>query len=186
MDERKRLMEIILERSFKLGDFTLSSGKKSDYYIDCRTTTLHPEGAHLVGRLLYPLVEKAGADATGGLTLGADPVTASVIAESFRQGKPVRGFIVRKEKKEHGTGRKVEGNLEAGDKVVVLEDVITSGGSALKAVEAVRDSGAEVVSILAIVDREEGGRENIESGGLSVDSLFTASELKKEAAQKEG
>jgi len=121
LPDRKRLMQIILERSFKLGDFTLSSGKKSDYYVDCRTTTLHPEGACLVAKLLFPLVKEAGADAVGGLTLGADPVTAAVIVESFRQGAPVRGFIVRKEKKEHGRGRKIEGLLEKGDRAVWLK-----------------------------------------------------------------
>jgi orotate phosphoribosyltransferase len=181
--ERKRLMQIILERSFRLGDFTLTSGKKSDYYVDCRTTTLHPEGAYLVAKLLFPMVKEAEADAVGGLTLGADPVTAAVIVESFRQGSPVRGFIVRKEQKSHGRGLKIEGNLESGDRAVVLEDVITTGGSALKAVGAAKEAGAEVSVVLAIVDREEGGREAIEKEGLAVRSLFTASEL-KEAASK--
>ncbi len=179
--DRERLMRIILERSFKLGEFTLSSGQKSDYYVDCRTTTLHPEGALLVGGLLAPMAIHAGADAVGGLTLGADPMTAAVIVETQRLGEPVRGFIVRKEQKEHGRGRKIEGCLEEGDLAVVVEDVITTGGSALKAVEAVRDAGARVELVLALVDREEGGRAKMEEAGLSVKSLFTASELKKAA-----
>ncbi len=174
-------MEIILERSFKLGEFTLSSGRKSDYYVDCRTTTLDPEGAVLVGELLFDLIRDMDADAAGGLTLGADPVTASVIAESFREGKPLMGFIVRKEKKEHGRGRRVEGRLEAGHRAVILEDVITTGGSALQAAEAAREAGAAAVGVAALVDREEGGREAIEKEGLEVRSLFTASELKRAA-----
>jgi len=180
-DPRKRLQQIILERSFKLGEFTLSSGKKSDYYVDCRTTTLHPEGALLVGRLLLPLALEFGADSVGGLTLGADPVVAAVISESARQGTPLRGFIVRKKAKEHGRGRGIEGNLEEGDRAVIVEDVVTTGGSALKAVEAAREAGAEVAAVVAIVDREEGGREAIEREGLEVRALFTASELKSEA-----
>lgn len=184
--ERKRLMEILLERSFKLGSFTLSSGKMSDYYVDCRTTTLHPEGAYLVARLALPLVLEMKAQSVGGLTLGADPMVAALIVESYRQGSPVRGFIVRKESKGHGRGRKIEGCLEAGDKVVIVEDVITTGGSALKAVEAAREAGAEVAGIIAIVDREEGGREAIESQGLLVRSLFSATELKLEAEKTGG
>ena len=183
-NDRERLREIILEQSFKLGDFTLSSGRKSDYYVDCRTTTLHPEGAYLVGRLLFPWAREAGADAVGGLTLGADPMAAAVIIESFKAGAPVRGFIVRKEQKEHGRGRKVEGCLEKGDRVIILEDVITTGESALKAVAAARDAGAEVVGVVAIVDREEGGKEAIEKAGLTVRALFTAGELKAAARQK--
>jgi orotate phosphoribosyltransferase len=180
---RKRLMEIVLERSFKLGDFTLSSGKKSDYYVDCRTTSLHPEGTCLMARLMLPKIIDMGADAVGGLTLGADPVTASVIFESFLADYPLMGFIVRKEQKKHGTGLQIEGNLKKEHTVVVLEDVITTGGSALQAVEAVRQAGAKVVGVMAIVDRQEGGREAIKKEGLKVHSIFTASELKKEAAK---
>jgi len=182
-DDRKRLMEIVLERSFKLGHFVLASGRESDYYVDCRTTTLHPEGAYLVARLLLPMITELKAHAVGGLTLGADPVVATVIAESFRQGSSLRGFIVRKDQKEHGRGRRIEGCLEPKDRVVIVEDVITTGGSALKAVEAAKEAGAEVVGVIAIVDREEGGREAIEEKGLAVRSLFTASELKQEAGK---
>lgn len=184
VQDRTRLMQIILKQSFKLGDFTLSSGRKSEYYVDCRTTTLHPEGAYLVGKLIFPWVKEAGADAVGGLTLGADPMAAAVIIESFRQGAPVRGFIVRKEQKEHGRGRRIEGNLEKGDRVIILEDVVTTGESALKAVAAVKDAGATVISVVTIVDREEGGREAIEKEGLKVRALFTAGELKEAARRK--
>ncbi|MFO8055735.1 MAG: orotate phosphoribosyltransferase [bacterium] len=179
--EKERLLNIILERSFQLGDFTLSSGKKSDYYIDCRTTTLHPEGAYLCGRLLFELARPYSPDAVGGLTLGADPVVAAVIAESFRQGAPMRGFIVRKQEKSHGRGRRIEGCLAEGDSALIVEDVITTGGSALKAVDAARDAGAKVSAVLAIVDREEGGSEAITAEVQAVESLFTASELKRHA-----
>jgi len=182
-EARTRLMQIILERSFKLGEFTLSSGRKSEYYVDCRTTTLHPEGAYLVAWLIFPWVREAGAEAVGGLTLGADPMAAAVIVESFKQGAPVRGFIVRKQAKEHGRGKQIEGCLEKGDRVIVLEDVITTGESALKAVKAAQEAGAKVVGVVAIVDREEGGREAIEKEGLTVRALFTASELKQAAQQ---
>jgi len=183
--DKARLRQIILERSFKLGEFTLASGKKSDYYIDCRTTSLHPEGAHLIGRLLLPPALELKPDAVGGLTLGADPVTASLIAESHRRGSPLMGFIVRKETKTHGRGRQIEGNLEAGNRALILEDVITTGGSALTAAAAVKQAGAEVVGVLAIVDREEGGKEAIAKTGLTVKALFTASELKQAAKEKQ-
>lgn len=183
--DKARLLQIILERSFKLGEFTLASGKKSDYYIDCRTTSLHPEGAHLIGKLLLPPALELKPDAVGGLTLGADPVTASLIAESHRRGSPLMGFIVRKETKTHGRGRQIEGNLEAGNRALILEDVITTGGSALTAAAAIKEAGAEVVGVLAIVDREEGGKEAIAEAGLTVKALFTASELKRAAKEKQ-
>ena len=179
--EKERLLKIILERSFKLGDFTLSSGRKSDYYIDCRTTTLHPEGAFLCGRLLLERALEWAPHSVGGLTLGADPVVAAIIAESFRQGTPLRGFIVRKEEKSHGRGRRIEGCIEKGDTADIEEDVITTGGSALQAVDAARHEGAKVSAVLAIVDREEGGEEAIKKEGLEVSSLFGASGLKKSA-----
>ncbi len=182
-NKKKRLLKIILERSFQLGEFTLSSGKKSDYYIDCRTTTLHHEGAWLCGRLLLELALAWEPHAVGGLTLGADPLVAAIITESFRQGTPLRGFIVRKQEKSHGRGRRIEGCLEKGDTAVVVEDVITTGGSALKAVEAARQAGAKVSAVVAVADRKEGGEKAIREQGLEVSSLFTAPDLKKAAGQ---
>jgi len=183
---RKRVQEILLTLSFKVGSFTLSSGKTSDYYVDCRTTTLDPEGADLTARLLFERIRslKAKVDAVGGLTLGADPMTAALIVRSWLEGSPIRGFIVRKEAKGHGRGRLVEGNLRKGDKVVILEDVVTTGGSALQAIAAAEAEGAKVVEVMAVVDREEGGREALEAKGYPLFALFTASELKAAAGKK--
>ena len=177
---RQRLQEIILRQSFKVGSFTLSSGKTSDYYVDCRTTTLDPEGADLTARLLFERIQSLGkkVDAVGGLTLGADPMTAALIVRSWLEGSPLRGFIVRKEAKGHGRGRLVEGNLRKGDQVVILEDVVTTGGSALQAIAAAAAEGAQVIEVLALVDREEGGREALAAKGYALFALFTASELK--------
>jgi orotate phosphoribosyltransferase len=199
MDEKKmippdkdRLRDLILARSFKLGDFTLSSGKRSDYYIDCRTTTLHPEGAHLITRLLMPILAQWKIEQVGGLTLGADPIVAGIsLASSGMARDPVHeydcpvitGFIVRKESKGHGRGRLIEGCFEPGRRTAIMEDVITTGESALKAVAAAREAGAVVVVVMAVVDREEGGREAIAAQGLPVVSLFTASELKAAAGK---
>jgi orotate phosphoribosyltransferase len=184
-DQRTRLIELLLARSFKLGDFTLSSGKKSEYYVDCRTSTLHPEGLTLIVGQMLPTLQGWGAQAAGGLTLGADPLAAGVALATadLPADRRIVGYIVRKEAKGHGRGRQVEGCLEPGMRAAVLEDVITTGESALRAVAAVREAGASVVGVMAIVDREEGGREAIEREGLKVVSLFTASELKA-AAQK--
>jgi len=185
-DYRNRLQEILLLKSFKLGDFTLSSGRKSDYYIDCRTATMDPEGLFCIAQLFLDYLEKQklAIDAVGGLTLGADPIVGGMVALSKTRPGPVQGFIVRKEAKAHGTGRQIEGNLLKGWKVAIIEDVITTGASALKAVNAAREVGAEVKVVLAVVDREEGGREEIASQGLAIYSLFTASELKAAARNR--
>jgi orotate phosphoribosyltransferase len=191
---RAGLIGILLARSFKLGDFTLSSGRKSEYYIDCRTATLHPEGAKYITQAMMPVLAEWKAEQVGGLTLGADPVVAAISMASAGvawdnqpaySGPPIPAFIVRKEQKGHGRGKLIEGCFEAGKRTVIVEDVITTGESALKAVAAAREGGAEVVGVIAVVDREEGGREAIEKEGLKVHSLFTATEL-KDAAQKMG
>lgn len=185
--DKTRLEKILLKKSFKLGDFTLSSGKKSDYYIDCRTATTDPDGLYNISELFLDYLEKEKfeIDAVGGLTLGADPIVGGMVALSALRKKPLQGFIVRKEPKTHGTGKQVEGNLEHGWKVAVIEDVITTGASAIKAIEAARNAGAEVKIVLAVVDREEGGREEISRLGLPIFSLFTASELKAAAKKSD-
>ncbi|HYJ78634.1 MAG TPA: orotate phosphoribosyltransferase, partial [Longimicrobiaceae bacterium] len=157
--DRERLLRLLLERSFRVGDFVLSSGARSRYYVDARTTTTHAEGQALLGRLGLAALRDAGLrpDAIGGLTMGADPVAYAVAHASWLAGDPVHAFTVRKEPKAHGTGRRVEGCFAAGDRVVVVEDVITTGGSALKAVAAVEAEGGTVLAVLAVVDREEGG-----------------------------
>jgi orotate phosphoribosyltransferase len=184
--DKQRLQEILLAKSFKLGDFTLSSGKKSDYYVDCRTATLDAEALYLISQLFLDYVEhkKLALDAAGGLTLGADPIVGGMVALSQTRARPLQGFIVRKEAKSHGTGKQVEGNLEKGWKVAIIEDVITTGASAIKAVNAAKEVGAEIEVVLAVVDREEGGREEISKLSLPVYSLFTSSELKAAARKK--
>jgi orotate phosphoribosyltransferase len=173
------LVALLAERSARRGEFTLASGRRSTLYIDCRLTTMSPEGLALVGPLGLAALDEAGwaPDAVGGLTLGADPVSYAIAYASALAGRPVRAFTVRKEPKQHGTGRLIEGPFRSGDRVVVVEDVITTGGSALKAVEAVRAAGGTPVGVLAVVDREEGGREAIEAAGLPVRALARAAEI---------
>ena len=181
---RDQLLTLLAQRSAKTGDFVLASGRRSSLYVDCRLTTMSPEGQRLLGVLGLAALVDAGwrADAVGGLTLGADPIAyamahASALAAERGEGPLVRAFTVRKAPKQHGTGKRVEGPFVAGDHVVVVEDVITTGGSALTAVEAIRAEGGHVIGVLAVVDREEGGREALEAAGLSVRALATASEL---------
>jgi orotate phosphoribosyltransferase len=179
MTDLARLTTLLATRSAKRGDFVLASGRRSDLYVDCRLTTMDPEGLSLIGPLGLDAIERAGwrASAVGGLTLGADPVSYAIAYASALAGRPVRAFTVRKEAKAHGTGKLIEGPFVAGDRVVVIEDVITTGGSALKAIEAVRAHGGEVVGVLSVVDREEGGREAIAATGVEVHALVTRSAL---------
>jgi orotate phosphoribosyltransferase len=173
------LHSLLAERSARRGTFTLASGKSSDFYIDCRLTTMSPEGLALVGPLGLEAIESSGwgVQAVGGLTLGADPVSYAIAYASALAGRPLRAFTVRKEAKAHGTGRLIEGPFRAGDRVAVIEDVITTGGSALRAIAAVRDAGGEVAGVLALVDREEGGREAIEREGIAVRALARARDI---------
>ena len=179
MSNARDLARMLAERSARRGDFTLSSGRRSTLYIDARLTTMSPDGLALIGPAGLAAIRDAGwrADAVGGLTLGADPVAYAISYASALAGAPVRAFTVRKEAKAHGTGQLIEGPLRAGDRVVVVEDVITTGASALKAADAVRAAGGTVVGVLAVVDRDEGGREAIESAGFAVRSLTHASDI---------
>ncbi len=174
-----RLEELLLSRSVRHGDFVLASGQRSSYYIDCRLTTMSAEGMVLIGREGLRAVREAGwkATAIGGLTLGADPVAYAIAAASFAAGPAIDAFTVRKEPKQHGTQRLIEGNFAAGAAVVVVEDVITSGGSALRAIAAVTAEGGTVAGVLAVVDREQGGRERLELAGFQVRALTSASAL---------
>ncbi len=177
---RQRLLDLLAERSFRVGEFTLASGAKSRYYVDARTTTLSADGQSLIGTLGLAALDDAGVrpDAVGGLTMGADPIACAIAHRSALDGRPIDAFVVRKEPKGHGRRSQIEGRLEAGQAVVVVEDVITTGGSALKACSAVKAAGAEVLAILALVDREEGGREALEAEGYRVISLVPLSELR--------
>jgi len=179
---KRRLYQLIKERSLKIADepiFKLSSGKLSRYYLDLKRVTLDPEGGYLVGNLMYELIKPFGISGVGGLTLGADPIAYATALISYEKGIPIKPFVVRKEPKKHGTGRQIEGNLEPGERVVVVEDVVTTAGSSLKAVKACRDYGLEVVAVCCIVDRKEGGKENIEREGLKLYSLFTIDDFLK-------
>ena len=166
MTERERLLRLLLERSFRLGDFVLASGARGRYYIDCRTTTTHAEGQFLVGRLGLELLEGVSPppDAVGGLTMGADPVAASMLHAAAARGRKLDAFVVRKAAKAHGLQRRVEGPDIKGRRVLVVEDTSTTGGSPLTAVEAVREAGAEVVAVATIVDRATGAAEKIQEG----------------------
>lgn len=170
--DRARLRAILLERSLRFGDFTLSSGARSPYYIDVRQTSLHPEGALRIARLLTPLLREAGVDAVGGLTLGADPIVGAVALWTELQGAGIPGFIVRKEAKGHGAGRRIEGPFRPGLKVAIVDDVITRGGSALAAFEAATEAGGDVRLVACVVDRGEGGEEEFASRGVPFRSLF--------------
>jgi orotate phosphoribosyltransferase len=179
MSPRDSLVRLLRERSVRRGSFTLASGRQSDTYIDARATTMSPEGLALIGPLALALIRESGwtPDAVGGLTLGADPVTYAISYASATSPPLVRAFTVRKEAKAHGTQRLIEGPYLEGDRVVIVEDVITSGGSALRAADAVRGAGGVVLGVLAVVDRHEGGQENIAKAGLSVVALVMAAEL---------
>jgi orotate phosphoribosyltransferase len=175
--DRERLLALLTERSFERRKVLLASGKESDFYIDCKRTALLAEGHFLVGRLLFHAVRTHAPDAAGvgGLTLGADPLASAVSLTSYLAGFPLPAFIVRKEPKGHGTGQWVEGlrALGPGARVAILEDVVTTGGSTLKAIERAEAEGLSVAGAFALVDRLEGGREAVEARGQRLFSLYT-------------
>lgn len=179
MPDHNRLVALLAERSARRGDFTLASGRKSTLYIDARLTTMSPEGLALIGPIAFAKLTELGwkIDAVGGLTLGADPISYAIAYASTTSARLIRAFTVRKEVKAHGTGRLIEGPFHEGDHVAIIEDVITTGASALRAVEAVRRAGGTIAGVLALVDREEGGREALIATGLHVVSLTRVSEI---------
>lgn len=179
MSSHRELTALLAARSARRGDFVLASGRRSTLYVDARLTTMSPDGLVLIGRLGLDAIRATGwpADAVGGLTLGADPVAYAIAYTSQLDGAPIRAFTVRKQPKQHGTGKRIEGPFREGDRVVVVEDVVTTGGSALEAAAAIREAGGIPIGVLAVVDREEGGREALEAGGLPVVSLTTAREI---------
>ena len=211
LDYRQTLLNLLATLSFRLGDFTLASGQKSDYYIDCRITTLHAEGGRLAGLLLYDLIKHhiPNALAVGGLSMGADPLVSNIASASawaaadfaeildlaeqlnLDEADPLRespdakpnlinGFLVRKTEKTYGAGRRIEGFLELGAPVVIVDDVCTTGGSTITAINAAREAGMIVVGVLCLVDREQGGRAAIEqaANGAPFFSLFTAADIR--------
>jgi orotate phosphoribosyltransferase len=179
VSDSESLRRLLLERSVQRGAFVLASGRQSSYYIDCRLATMSAEGMVLIGRMGWDAIRQAGwrPAAIGGLTMGADPVAYAIAAASFGSDRAIDAFSVRKEAKDHGRGRLIEGNFKTGDQVVVVEDVITSGDSAARAITAIEQSGGQVLGVLAVVDREQGGRHALETAGRRVITLTTAAEL---------
>ncbi len=181
---RDRLLDLLCEFAYKEGDFVLSSGQQSSYYINCKPVTLHPEGALATGKLLLSMLS-ADVDAVAGLTLGADPMVTAVSVVSALGDRPIPALIVRKEAKGHGTMAYIEGpTLSEGANVVVLEDVVTTGKSAMQAVERLRGAGYKVDRILSLIDREQGGAEFYRSVGLDFEAVFTIKELQEWMASK--
>ncbi len=181
-DIKKRLAQIIVERSFKYSKdepFTLSSGNQSHYYFDCKPTTLDPEGMNLIGAIVFDMLRDSAVTAAGGLSLGADPIANSVSLVSFQGGRPIKSFIVRKDAKGHGTKSRIEGNVRQGDVVAVLDDVVTTGASTITAIEAVQAAGLAVDRVIVLIDRQEGGIENIKKYVDRIDSVFTRSDIMK-------
>ncbi len=177
---KKRLAEIIIERSFKYSPdepFTLSSGRKSEYYFDCKPTTLDPEGMNLIGHLVFDMIKDTDITAAGGLSLGADPIANAVSLVSFQSGRPVKSFIVRKDAKGHGTKNRIEGNVRAGERVLILDDVVTTGASTIVAIEAAWEAQFIIDRVIVLIDREEGGTENIRKYVGRIDSVLTRSEI---------
>ncbi|WP_457573992.1 orotate phosphoribosyltransferase [Desulfolithobacter sp.] len=181
MNERQRLKELLLEKSYREGTFTLTSGKTSDFYVDGKQTTLDAEGAYLCGRLLFDLIRNHPEKITGvgGMTLGADPLVTAVSLISYLEKEPIPAFIVRKEAKGHGTGNFIEGknNLVPGGAVALVEDVVTTGGTLIKVIERVENEGFKVALVATVVDREEGGADTLAGQGYPLKAIFTRSEL---------
>lgn len=176
MSSRTRLVELLTERSFEKKRVTLASGRESDFFIDCKQTVLTAEGHALVGELMFDALAELGAvDAVGGVALGGCPLASAVSLVSFQKGKPLPALYVRKERKDHGSAKRIEGDkaLRPGLVVALLEDVVTTGGSSLDALEVLREAGCQVAGIVALVDRLEGGREAIEAAGVRLVTLTT-------------
>lgn len=173
--DKQALIELVRQRALKIGTFTLASGKTASYYLDCRLVTLDPQGANLIAAGMLERITKINpaVAAVGGMAIGADPISAAIVTVNGASGGNLRGFMVRKEPKDHGAGRQVEGPVEPGERVVIVEDVITSGGSAIKAVEAARRFGLEVVGVIGIIDRLAGGAEAFAAVGLELQTLLT-------------
>jgi orotate phosphoribosyltransferase len=171
--DQAKLIELIRTHSLKVGDFTLASGKQAKYYLDCRKVTLHPQGANQIAAGILDLLGDQMPDAIGGMAIGADPITAATITLAGQRDLPLLGFIVRKEAKGHGTGQDVEGPVTSGMSAVIVEDVVTTGGSSLKAIEKVEAFGIKVLQVIAIVDRLAGGKEAFAEKGYELRSLLT-------------
>lgn len=177
---KDRLIELIIEKAFKYSEepvFKLVSGRMSNYYFNCKAVTLYPEGMYLIGNLIFDLIKDLDIKGIGGLTLGADPVAFAVAYTSYLKKKPVEAFVVRKTAKSHGTMQLIEGNIKSGDRVVIVDDVITTGKSTIEAITRAKEAGLEIVKVIALIDRQEGGREAVEELGYKIDSIITRDEV---------
>ncbi len=189
MNMLKELTDIILEKSLKVADepiFELASGKKSNLYIDCRKTTKNARGAYLIGNIIYDKISNLDVDAIGGLTMGADPVADAVAYTSALKGKLINAFSVRKDAKKHGLKRIIEGDVDNGDRVVIVDDVATTGQSTIEAIENARAGGLHVVKVIILVDRQEGGRENILKHDVDYEAILTKQDLLDEYYRRQG
>lgn len=177
---KDRLLELIIEKAFKYSEepvFKLVSGRMSNYYFNCKAISLYPEGMYLIGNLIFDLIKDLDIKGVGGLTLGADPIAYAVAYTSYLKKKPVEAFVVRKTAKSHGTMQWIEGNIKSGDRVVIVDDVITTGKSTIEAITRAKEAGLEIVKVIAIIDRQEGGREAVEELGYKLDSIITRDEV---------
>lgn len=174
--EHSRLLDLLLSRAFRYSpekNFQLTSGKKTAHYIDCKTVSLDPEGAYLIGLAIFNRIKDLPVEGVGGMTLGADPIATAVSLVSFLNKKPIPAFIVRKEAKGHGNRQQIEGSIKPGAKVVVVEDVVTTGGSTLRTLKVLRKEGYSILKVITLVDRKEGGTNRIVATGAALESLFT-------------
>ena len=177
MYDKRALVDLVREKALRFGEFTLASGKKASFYLDCRKITLDSQGANLIAEGMLELIADRRPDAVGGMAIGADPITAAIITVAGQRGLPLRGFIVRKEAKTHGTGRDVEGPVGEGDTAYIVEDTVTTGGSSLRAIERAEAAGLKILGVLAVVDRLEGGREAFAQRGYTLQTLLTVEDL---------
>lgn len=184
MYDKEQLIKLVHERALKFGDFTLASGKKSNFYLDGRQVTLFSHGLRMISEGILDALSDVEYEAVGGMSIGADPIVGGVVTIAAEQGRDLAGFLVRKELKKHGTQRYVEGPVEPGMKVVIVEDTVTTGGSALQAVDRAEEFGCEVVQLVGIIDRLEGGKEAFAERGIPFTSLLTIEDLGIEAAAK--
>lgn len=175
--DRDQMIQLVNTIAISKGDFTLASGAKASFYLDCRKLTLNPQGLIQISAGFMQLLKEDMPQAVGGMAIGADPITAGIIYQAGLEQVELKGFIVRKEPKGHGTGRQVEGPVSSGQKVVIVEDVVTTGGSSVKAIEAAREFGLDVQKVIAIVDRQAGGREAFQKIGVEFRSLLTLNDL---------
>jgi orotate phosphoribosyltransferase len=179
---KERLLELIIEKAFRYSDqpvFKLISGRMSNYYFNCKAVTLHPEGMHLIGNIVFDLIKDLNVQGIGGLTLGADPIAYAVSYTSFLKGKFIEAFVVRKTPKSHGTMQWIEGNMNPGDRVVIVDDVITTGKSTIEAIIRAKENGLKIVKVIALIDRQESGKEAVEELDFKVESIITRDEVMK-------